>query len=295
MSLSPSSEPLIRVGSRLPGSKGSPGTASQSGAGRGLGRGPGLEMSAILVKVSALIILGVAAGCCEEDDRIVGGSECVPHSVPYQVYIRNFRRPWCGASLLNAHWILTAAHCYIRPKVLNVWVGAHDLSVEESSRQSLRVIRAIRHPGYDYGTTDNDIMLLKVSPAVRFNDNVRPVQLPGSCSRNGTRCLVSGWGNTAIDGEAYPNRLQCLDVPILSDAECRASYGDSLTPNMFCAGFLEGGKEACQVDSGGPLVCDGVQRGIVSWGLDCGRPGYTTIYTKLCNYTAWINETITAN
>ncbi|XP_038668969.1 LOW QUALITY PROTEIN: cationic trypsin-3-like [Scyliorhinus canicula] len=179
--------------------------------------------------------------------------------------------------------------------LLNVWIGAHDLSVSEDSRQSRRVIKAVPHPGYNHRTTDNDIMLLKVDSSVQFNEKVQPLQMPSSCASNGTECLVAGWGDTVHDGGQYPERLQCLNVPILSDTECESSYGDAITPNMFCAGFLEGGKETCQVDSGGPLVCAGEQQGIVSWGIECGRPGKPGVYTKVCNYISWINETMATN
>lgn len=39
----------------------------------------------------------------------------------------------------------------------------------------------------------------------------------------------------------------CLDAPILSDSSCKTSYPGQITSNMFCAGFLEGGKDSCQV------------------------------------------------
>ncbi|XP_067831392.1 trypsin II-P29-like, partial [Heptranchias perlo] len=227
--------------------------------------------------------------------KIVGGYECVPHSLPYQVYMTWFRKPRCGGSLLNSQWILSAAHCYLRPNLMHVWIGSHDLSVNEDTRQAPRVIKSIRHPGYSYRTTDNDIMLLKVAPPVQFGESIQPVRLPTSGAVNGTQCLVSGWGNTVLEEERFPDRLQCLDVPILSDAQCENSYPESITNNMFCAGFLEGGKEACQVDSGGPLVCNGEQQGVVSWGFDCGRPGFPTVYTKVYNYLAWISETMAAN
>uniref|UniRef100_A0A4X2M7K6 trypsin n=1 Tax=Vombatus ursinus TaxID=29139 RepID=A0A4X2M7K6_VOMUR len=42
------------------------------------------------------------------------------------------------------------------------------------------------------------------------------------------------------------NLLQCLNVPILSDAQCKSSYPGLITENMVCAGFLEGGKDSCQ-------------------------------------------------
>ncbi len=45
----------------------------------------------------------------------------------------------------------------------------------------------------------------------------------------------------------YPDRLMCLDAPILSNSSCKSSYPGQITANMFCAGFLEGGKDSCQV------------------------------------------------
>lgn len=45
----------------------------------------------------------------------------------------------------------------------------------------------------------------------------------------------------------YPDLLQCLEAPLLSHADCEASYPGQITNNMICAGFLEGGKDSCQV------------------------------------------------
>ena len=56
---------------------------------------------------------------------------------------------------------------------------------------------------------------------------------------------------------------------------------------MICAGKedLSGGKDACQYDSGGPLI---IQRngknylaGIVSWGIGCGRPNLPGVYSRV--------------
>lgn len=46
---------------------------------------------------------------------------------------------------------------------------------------------------------------------------------------------------------ADSNRLNCVDVPILSEEVCDKSYPGMLTESMFCAGYLEGGKDSCQV------------------------------------------------
>ena len=49
--------------------------------------------------------------------------------------------------------------------------------------------------------------------------------------------LVSGWGTLAIGG-AYPDTLQWVKVPPVSDATCNqpSSYNGAVTANMICAG-----------------------------------------------------------
>lgn len=59
---------------------------------------------------------------------------------------------------------------------------------------------------------------------------------------------VSGWG-TLTEGGSSSTRLQVVQVPLVSLAECRAAYGtSSVTDRMVCAGYPEGGKDACQVN-----------------------------------------------
>lgn len=44
-----------------------------------------------------------------------------------------------------------------------------------------------------------------------------------------------------------PVHLQCLDVPIIDEATCMEAYPHMISPRMVCAGFMEGGKDACNV------------------------------------------------
>jgi len=63
---------------------------------------------------------------------------------------------------------------------------------------------------------------------------------------------------------------------------------------MFCAGWLEGGKDACTGDSGGPLICAEndrpVLRGITSWGLGCAEANAPGVYTRVEKYLDWIED-----
>ncbi|XP_065532169.1 trypsin I-P1-like isoform X2 [Lathamus discolor] len=178
---------------------------------------------------------------------------------------------------------------------IQVQLGKHNLALQESSQQVIRASKIIRHSGFNSETLNNDIMLIKLATPAQLNKAVQTVSLPTSCVAAGTECLISGWGNTRSSGSAYPDTLQCLKAPVLSTSQCNSAYPGSITSNMICIGFLEGGKDSCQGDSGGPAVCNGQLQGIVSWGLGCAQKGYPGVYTKVCNYVSWIKATIAAN
>ncbi|XP_004629089.1 cationic trypsin-3-like [Octodon degus] len=227
-----------------------------------------------------------------DDDKIVGGYECKKNSLPYQVSL-NDGLHFCGGSLITEQWVLSAAHCS-EPRI-QVRLGEHNIHVIEGGEQFIDAAKIIPHPDYDKNNFDNDIMLIKLKTPATINARVGIITLPRACPSAGAQCLVSGWGNTLSIGVKYPSLLQCLDVPVLSDTVCHKAYPGQITSNMFCAGFVEGGKDSCQCDSGGPVVCNGQLQGIVSWGSGCALKGKPGVYAKVCNYLDWIHETITAN
>ncbi|XP_060489305.1 serine protease 1 [Panthera onca] len=240
-----------------------------------------------------LALLGAAVAFpVDDDDKIVGGYTCPRNSVPYQVSL-NSGYHFCGGSLINSLWVVSAAHCY--KSRIQVRLGEHNIAVSEGSEQFINSAKVIRHPRYNANTIDNDIMLIKLSSPATLNSRVSAISLPRSCAPSGSQCLISGWGNVQSFGENYPDVLQCLKAPILTDSACRKAYPGQITSNMICLGFLEGGKDSCQGDSGGPVVCNNQLQGIVSWGVGCAQRGKPGVYTKVCNYVSWIQQTIAAN
>ena len=55
---------------------------------------------------------------------------------------------------------------------------------------------------------------------------------------------IEGHRGSQFDQHNNPDLLQCLDAPLLPQADCEASYPGKITGNMVCAGFLEGGKDS---------------------------------------------------
>ncbi|XP_035381996.1 trypsin-2-like [Electrophorus electricus] len=240
---------------------------------------------------SLVLLLLVGAVFALDDDKIVGGHECTPNSQPWQVSL-NVGYHFCGGSLINAEWVVSAAHCY--QSRIEVRLGEHNIKLNEGTEQFISSSLVIRNPNYNSWNIDNDIMLIKLSKPASLNEFVQPVALPTSCPPASTMCTVSGWGNT-MSPTADKNKLQCLQVPILSEEDCNNSYPGMITNSMFCAGYLEGGKDSCQGDSGGPVVCNKVLQGIVSWGYGCAEKDNPGVYTKVCIFTKWISDTIAKN
>jgi len=88
-----------------------------------------------------------------------------------------------------------------------------------------------------------------------------------------------------------------VDVQIISNEQCNRPDWLNNTVHgqtMICAGYQEGGKDACPGDSGGPLQCLSSSGrwqlvGVVSWGLDgCADPKRPGIYTRVSAMLDWI-------
>nr|QKV49756.1 Blarina toxin [Blarina brevicauda] len=257
----------------------------------------------------------------EIHSRIIGGWECDKHSQPWQALLTFTRKhnSVCGGVLVHPQWVLTAAHCI--GDNYKVLLGLHDRSSEESTVQEARVSARFPHPLYNmtllnlllshkmnltffYKTFlgadfSHDLMLLHLDQPVQLTDAVQVLDLPTQEPQVGSTCHVSGWGRTSQNYEnsfVLPEKLQCVEFTLLSNNECSHAHMFKVTEAMLCAGHMEGGKDSCVGDSGGPLICDGVFQGIASWGSSpCGQQGRPGIYVKVFLYISWIQETIKAH
>ncbi|XP_067872851.1 trypsin I-P1-like [Heterodontus francisci] len=246
------------------------------------------------IYMKLLVLLSIAQGLAE--DRIIGGSEVSPHSIPYQASLQIRSVHYCSGTLINPRWILSAAHCMKPPVLITVILGEHSLSKSDGNEKFYKVARLIIYPLYNPVTFRHDIMLLKINRPATQNAYISPVAIPATAKMvpENTLCTVSGWGVTAVFSYSLSDVLMAVEVPIISRYKCNrpSSYGGRVHPFMICAGYRTGGKDSCQGDSGGPLICDGVIHGIVSWGISCAHYKYPGVYTRVGKYIRWIKNKI---
>ncbi|KAK1345891.1 hypothetical protein QTO34_008356 [Cnephaeus nilssonii] len=228
-------------------------------------------------------------------NRIAGGSDAEEGEWPWQASLQQNSVHRCGATLISNHWLVTAAHCFIRdndPKKWNVSFGL--LLSDPKTQRNIKNI--IIHEDYHYPAHENDIAIVNLSSPVLYTSNIRRACLPEAnyTFPPNSDVVVTGWGTSKTDG-TIPNILQKATVKIIDNKTCNKEeiYSGVITPGMLCAGFLKGKVDACQGDSGGPLVKTDHKGiwflvGIVSWGDECALPNKPGVYTRVAYYRDWI-------
>nr|XP_061817724.1 enteropeptidase-like [Nerophis lumbriciformis] len=235
----------------------------------------------------------------EIEDRVVGGTDAVKGAWPWMVSLYWKGQHVCGATLLGHNWLLTAAHCvYGKERPLHFWSAKFGLYAQSDARRvdTRELDRIITNRQYNRLTKNGDIAMMHLKMPVNMTELIQPVCLPekGQEFTAGRKCFIAGWGRDA-DG-SLPNILQEALVPLVEQDRCQQHLPEyTITSNMLCAGYQEGGVDSCQGDSGGPLMCleDGYWTliGVTSFGIGCGQPERPGVYARVSSFVPWIAET----
>ncbi|XP_064486144.1 tryptase gamma-like [Ornithodoros turicata] len=276
-----------------------------------------VEMNALIISVLVLL-----PSCCrgqqtcgrpaiapmlDNEDRIMGGSEAVAGSWPWQAAL--YEHPLlggnmiCSGALLDSQHVLTIAHCLrsVHRSTLRVHLGVHTRDSRDNGEETALVQHICTHR-LTYKSY-NDIAILRLRSPIKFRDTIQPVclPLPGTEMPDNATLYVTGWGKTRatdIDVEDMSSTLKQLRVPSLSSETCRSQFLEFLLDSSFCGTHEYG--SACHGDSGAPAVRlrHGVWtlKGLAAGGpRTCGTATSPMHFTKVSWFVNWIHRYMNSN
>uniref|UniRef100_A0A1I7XWN9 Peptidase S1 domain-containing protein n=1 Tax=Steinernema glaseri TaxID=37863 RepID=A0A1I7XWN9_9BILA len=195
-------------------------------------------------------------------ELVFGGQRAALGDFPTQAYLSYRSRQGgsyiCGASLLTATHVVTAAHCAYDLISGQLLFGSVDLDQKGPNAQARQVSGKVVHSGYAPNSQQiqNDIAVLEFQPAVTINRYVQLSKIPSNdvpVLESG-KAIVSGFGTyTFQNGESVTSRyLLYAEVDLVLKSVCRQRWsGAPIADSQLCAGSR--GRGVGPGDSGGPM------------------------------------------
>lgn len=123
----------------------------------------------LVLSLTSFLFLSIASAQSQVGfERIVGGKDAAEKEVPFIVSLRKYGQHYCGGTIVNQSWVVTAAHCIDGVgKPDDVLVGS--LIVEGSAgAQKVKADKVFVHPDYNKnGNSGSDIALVKLKSWTR--------------------------------------------------------------------------------------------------------------------------------
>ncbi|CAH2269185.1 jg1712 [Pararge aegeria aegeria] len=248
----------------------------------------------------------IFAGESTNGSRIVGGNIAPIGAHPYLagLVISFHNHPGqsaCGASLVSADRLVTAAHCWDTPS-LQASQFIVVLGSEFLFRGGIRVptSHVVLHPRWNPANLGSDVAVIYLPTKVDFTSRIRPLDLPTYSlwdSFLGQTATAAGYGLTSDSqtGVSVNSMVSHVSLRVISVMQCQAVFGPNFVqPSTLCTDG-SGGVGICRGDSGGPLVLRRFGRniliGISSFVANIGcELGFPSAFARVTSFYDFITE-----
>ncbi|KAM9457778.1 serine protease 27-like isoform 2-T2 [Clarias gariepinus] len=187
--------------------------------------------------------------------RIVGGENASPGSWPWQVSIQRGGSHFCGGSLINENWVLSAAHCFqsVAASSIKLFLGLENLQANSSFPGGTNAWVT------GWGRIATNVNL----PAPQ---TLQEVKVP----------IVNNSACTIAYRRDVTNNMICAGVAAGGEGACNGDSGGPLVVKINQTWFQAG------------IVSFGTTAG-------CSVRGIPTVFTRVSQYQVWIENEINSN
>ncbi|KAJ1895316.1 hypothetical protein LPJ66_004663 [Kickxella alabastrina] len=249
-------------------------------------------------------------------DRIIGGTAAPTDMFPFMVHLFKDGNAFCGGTLIDSEWVITAAHCVAEgnrdigagafttsdPSSFKIGYGTNGGSLSNSvSVESITV-----NAGFDPVWYTSDIALLKIKSS---NDLVQKTKIIAISNANvsaGQTVITAGWGQFSNSSPAQSSQLMYAGLVTGDEDTCKVGASDWNGQNgrYVCTSYSTAPNiGTCFGDSGGPLLMNTgsgyTLLGLVSFDVNtkdssntrCAQDGNVSYFTRVSSYLSFISST----
>ncbi|XP_077283399.1 modular serine protease-like [Arctopsyche grandis] len=260
---------------------------------------------------------------------IVGGSPW--HVGVYSLDENGVFSQICGGTIISRKIVISAAHCFdtggviqseqnyavAAGKYYRVWENEIDNKATYKQISDIEAIRIPKKYGGHKFSLQQDLAVLILKSPFDFHNMVHAICIDILNQgfnelqlASGNVGKVVGWGVTeAGNAGSASTYLKLAEVPVVEYDKCidgvPEEFKKYVTPDKFCAGFLDRGTTVCSGDSGGGMVFKTTEKGVTRWyirgivsagALDYSRttclPNSYTIFTSIFSQKDFLSKLI---